>query len=154
MACCLSAPSHYLTLCWLFICNIQWLLSEANFFWQDCNLTWELFIYHIISFIFPRGKWTVLMKLLWYWKFIMRHHISSWWPVASFIKGVNQLLAEWPLKTNGCLANRGLTSLVKKATGVKVTKAPAAIMMVYLWRRQIARCATTLLVPKMWIFQN
>ena len=34
--------------------------------------------------------------------------------VASFTKGVNPRLAKRPLKTNGRLANRGLTSLVKK----------------------------------------
>ena len=39
-------------------------------------------------------------------------------PVASFTKEVNPRLAKCPLKTNGRLANRGLTSLVKEATGV------------------------------------
>ena len=38
-------------------------------------------------------------------------------PVASFTKEVNPRLAKRPLKTNGHLANRGLTSLVKEATG-------------------------------------
>ena len=36
--------------------------------------------------------------------------------VASFTEEVNQRLAKRPLKTNGRLANRGLTSLVKEAT--------------------------------------
>ena len=36
--------------------------------------------------------------------------------VASFTKEVNPRLAKRPLKTNGRLANRGLTSLVKEAT--------------------------------------
>ena len=40
------------------------------------------------------------------------------YPVASFIKEVNPRLAKHPLNTNGCLANRGLTSLVKGATDV------------------------------------
>ena len=39
--------------------------------------------------------------------------------VASFTKGVKPRLAKRPLKTNGRLANRGLTSLVKEANGVK-----------------------------------
>ena len=40
-------------------------------------------------------------------------------PVASFTKEVNPQLAKRPLKTtNGRLANRGLTSLVKEATGI------------------------------------
>ena len=38
-------------------------------------------------------------------------------PVASFTKEVNPRLAKCPLKTNGRLANLGLTSLVKEATG-------------------------------------
>ena len=37
-------------------------------------------------------------------------------PVASFTKEVNPWLAKRPLKTNGRLANHGLTSLVKEAT--------------------------------------
>ena len=37
-------------------------------------------------------------------------------PVASFTKEVNPWLAKRPLKTNGRLANLGLTSVVKKAT--------------------------------------
>ena len=37
--------------------------------------------------------------------------------VASFTKEVNPRLAKRPLKTNGRLANRGLTFLVKEATG-------------------------------------
>ena len=39
--------------------------------------------------------------------------------MASFTKEVNSRLAKRPLVFNGRLANRGLTSLVKDATGVK-----------------------------------
>ena len=38
-------------------------------------------------------------------------------PLASFTKEVNPWLAKHPLKTNGCLAYRRLTSSVKEATG-------------------------------------
>ena len=31
MACCLLAPSHYLSQCWLIISKVQWHLSESNF---------------------------------------------------------------------------------------------------------------------------
>ena len=41
-------------------------------------------------------------------------------PVASFTKEVNPRLAKRPLVFNGRLANRGLTSLVKEATGLKI----------------------------------
>ena len=45
------------------------------------------------------------------------HRKCSYLPaVASFTKEVNPRLAKRPLKTNGRLANRGLTSLVKEAT--------------------------------------
>ena len=43
--------------------------------------------------------------------------VNSLAPVASFTKEVNPQLAKRPLVFNGCLANRGLTSLVKEATG-------------------------------------
>ena len=39
-------------------------------------------------------------------------------PVASFSKENNPRLAKRPVKTNGRLANRGLTSLVKEAAEV------------------------------------
>ena len=39
-------------------------------------------------------------------------------PMASFTKEANSRLDKRPLKTNGRLANHGLTSLVKEATGV------------------------------------
>ena len=47
-----------------------------------------------------------------------QYHGGCWWPVASFTKEVNLQLAKCPLKTNGHLANRRLTSLVKEATGI------------------------------------
>ena len=31
MACCLTAPSHYLNQCWLIISEVQWHPSESNF---------------------------------------------------------------------------------------------------------------------------
>ena len=40
-------------------------------------------------------------------------------PVASFNKEVNPRMAKRPLKINGRLADRRLTSLVKEATGVR-----------------------------------
>ena len=44
--------------------------------------------------------------------------IDGWSSVASFTKEVNLQLAKRPLKINGRLANRRLTSLVKEATDV------------------------------------
>ena len=33
MACCLTAPSHYLNQCWLIITKVPWCSSEGNFTW-------------------------------------------------------------------------------------------------------------------------
>ena len=38
MACCLTAPSHYLNQCWLIICNVQW-LSPEGIFTRDTSAT-------------------------------------------------------------------------------------------------------------------
>ena len=53
-------------------------------------------------------------------------------PVASFTKVVNPRLAKRPLKTNGRLANRGLTTLVKEAT-VAGQKSPRKHGFHQLW---------------------
>ena len=33
MACCLTAPSHYLNQCWLITSGVKWCSSEGNFIW-------------------------------------------------------------------------------------------------------------------------
>ena len=38
MACCLTAPSHYLNQCWLIISKVQWHSSECNFT-RDASIT-------------------------------------------------------------------------------------------------------------------
>ena len=47
-------------------------------------------------------------------------NIKNIFPVASFTKEANPWLAKCPLKTNGRLANHGLTSLIKEATGIEI----------------------------------
>ena len=54
-------------------------------------------------------------------KYISDQHCCLWWSVASFTKEVNSQLAKRPLKTNGRLANCGLTSLVKEVIDVYST---------------------------------
>ena len=49
-------------------------------------------------------------------------------PCGLFIKEVNSRLAKRPLVFNGSLANRGLTSLVKQATGRQQTFAIRVVM--------------------------
>ena len=34
VACCLTAPSHYLNQCWLVITKVQWCSCEGNFAWD------------------------------------------------------------------------------------------------------------------------
>ena len=67
-------------------------------------------------------------------------------PVASFIKKVNPWLAKHPLKTNGCLANRRLTSLVKEATGIvdiatakQSTRTQYEVILIIIKQHLIAR---------------
>ena len=76
MACCLTAPSHYLNRCWLIINKVQWHSSEGNcaniymhtvFFilWDQFFLrylshqSWKLVENYLsqISFKSPRGQW-------------------------------------------------------------------------------------------------
>ena len=68
---------------------------------------------------------------------------GCWGPVVSFTKEVNWRLAKRSLKTNGRLANRQLTSLVKEATDILVTciaRAPAT----WYWLCRITRsCPST-----------
>ena len=60
MACCLTAPSHYLNQCWLIIWKVQWYSSEDNFR-SDISATnhWnKLGNYsYKIPLKYPRGQW-------------------------------------------------------------------------------------------------
>ena len=55
--------------------------------------------------------------------------------MASFTKEVNRRLAKRPLKTNGRLTNRQLTSLVKEATGVGRVFQPIRKWQLQIWSR-------------------
>ena len=62
MACCLTAPNHYLNQCWLNVSEVQWHSSEGNFT-KDAsatNLIIEISLKNYlskISFKSPRGQW-------------------------------------------------------------------------------------------------
>ena len=60
MACCLTAPSHYLNQYWLIISKVQWHSSEGNFT-KDASGTnhWNYFKNYLskILFKYPRGQW-------------------------------------------------------------------------------------------------
>ena len=62
MACCLTAPSHYLNQCWLIITKVQWCSSKGNFAWdiwlsQPSVTKISLKIIFKILLKSPRGQW-------------------------------------------------------------------------------------------------
>ena len=60
IACCLTAPNHYLNQCWLIISKAQWHSSECNFTKDAWTINhWNMFENYMskISFKFPRGQW-------------------------------------------------------------------------------------------------
>ena len=71
------------------------------------------------------------MEMIEFW------YLYHWnlFPVASFTKEANPRLAKRPLKTNGRLANRELTSLVKEATVRSPINNELALVQVLGWRR-------------------
>ena len=74
----------------------------------------------IQTYIFcPKGivNHNIVRYFIQYNSMVVQQSTSLYWPVASFTKEVNQRLAKRPLVFNGRLTNRGLTSLVKEATG-------------------------------------
>ena len=60
MACCLTAPSHYLNQCWLIISEVQWHSYKGNFT-RDASTINPLNLFQNymskISCKFPRGQW-------------------------------------------------------------------------------------------------
>ena len=70
MACCLTAPSHYLNQCWLIIRGVLWHTSESSFagIAQGIDSGYE-FEKDILKNIFksPRGQWVKGLDVpLWY----------------------------------------------------------------------------------------
>ena len=74
MACCLTAPSHYLNQCWCIISKVHWHSSEGNFA-KDTSATyhWNQLenYFSQISFKSPRGQW-----FKWFF-FIARPSVTS-----------------------------------------------------------------------------
>ena len=62
------------------------------------------------------------------------HNSWSWPTVASSTKEVNPRLAKCPLVFNGRLANRGLTSLVKEATGLQIILQEKSNPLHVIWK--------------------
>ena len=63
MACCLTAPSHYLNQCWFIISTVEWHSSKAKFTRDKLAINhWNYLENQVpkISFKFPRGQWVNL----------------------------------------------------------------------------------------------
>ena len=56
MACCLTAPSHYLNQCWLIIRKVQWCSSEDNFISNTTEIILKM-IYKIFHSNLPVNNW-------------------------------------------------------------------------------------------------
>ena len=60
MACCLTAPSHYLNQCWLIISKVEWRSSKGKFTRDTSAINHWNYLESLvpkISFKFPRGQW-------------------------------------------------------------------------------------------------
>ena len=60
MACCQTAPSHYLNQCWVIISKVEWHSSKGKFTWDASAINhWNYLENQVpkISFKFPRGRW-------------------------------------------------------------------------------------------------
>ena len=71
MACCLTAPSHYLNQCWLIIGKVQWPLSDGNHKrgTSAMNHLYKLEEKNLskISLKYARGQWLTINKCVWLW---------------------------------------------------------------------------------------
>ena len=89
MACCLMAPSHYLTQCWLIIRGVLWHSPECKFIGtaQDINskLEFENYTFEII-FKSLRGQWVkdtiahnaILREMSWHVRYLFPLLSSGW----------------------------------------------------------------------------
>ena len=79
MACCLTAPSHYLNQCWLIIRGVLWHTSESSFagIAQGIDSGYE-FEKDILKTIFksPRGQWVNVAFTEW-WEIINPLRLSE-----------------------------------------------------------------------------
>ena len=93
MACCLTAPSHYLNQCWLIITKVQ-SHSSGNHFTKDTSAInhWNQFENYLTKFSFksPRGQW---VKIFFHHIFQTNHncHVKNYRKISniSCIKSSN-----------------------------------------------------------------
>ena len=93
MACCLTAPSHYLNQYWLIISKIQWHPSESNFTRHTSAIIhWNKLKNYLSKILLKsrRGQWVKT------YIFICLHHVAdmtSYW--LSMFKKITNLIRAW-----------------------------------------------------------
>ena len=55
MACCLTAPSHYMNQCWFITSKVQWCSSEGTFTWDITTISTKI----SLKIIFLRFYWNL-----------------------------------------------------------------------------------------------
>ena len=63
IACCLTAPSHYLNQCWLIISNVKWHSSKGKFTRDTSAINHWNHLENKVSFKFLRGQWVNILCL-------------------------------------------------------------------------------------------
>ena len=130
MACCLTAPSHYLNQCWLIIRGVLWHTSESSFagIAQGIDSGYE-FEKYILKNIFksPRGQWVNHIYFDWG---IIIDYINSLWPTniiwqcrsGSTIGAGNGLLPDGtkPLPESVLMSSKVLVGIQLRAISHKV----------------------------------
>ena len=92
MACCLTAPSHYLNRCWLIISKAQWHSYKGNLTRDAPNIShlnpFENYV-HNISFKSPRSQWVKLHPWI---KFRCANRFHKITSTVLVIKKVSQII--------------------------------------------------------------
>ena len=99
MACCLTAPSHYLNQFWLIISKVKWHSSKGKFTRDNSAINHWNFLENLvpkISFKFPRGQWTCVRGL----HFSNHYHLFQYQWIKMILKDrlaiVNHLQKKYP----------------------------------------------------------
>ena len=92
----------------------------------------------VLVLYFPDDPYYLPVVFVWLYNTLDTEQ-CVWLTVASFTKQVNPRWAQRPLKTNGCLANLGLTILVKEATGGQVRLPLSRILRSLIWQSWVRK---------------
>ena len=93
MACCLTAPSHYLNQCWLIIRRVLWHSSDNNFTGSTYGMnSWNVFENNIskITVTSTRVKWVKLM-------YHNKPDITNLLPCYTYILSIDNVSEFWIL---------------------------------------------------------